>query len=593
MKKLLLPLLMGGLSVGISAQNISASLLGRYTDGRDAACEISAYDATSKKLFITNAAANVIDIIDITNPASPDSLTNIDVTTYGGGVNSLVNLGNGYFAAAIEAVVKQDSGKVVFFDTDGNYVSMVTAGALPDMVTVTKDGSKVLVANEGEPNANYDVDPEGSITIIDISAGVASLTAANVTHLDLKNAPAKIDGALFKPGATKAQDLEPEYIAVNDASTLAAVTCQENNVLILVDLTTNTIVSYKGLGFKDHSIPGNGFDASNKDDAINITTHNVKGVYQPDAISSYTSNGTTYFLTANEGDGREYEGTPGYISETRIKDLSLDPTAFPDAASIQASDALGRLKTFTADMIGDTDGDGDVDELYSYGARSFSIWDASGNLVWDSGDDFEQYIAANYPDFFNCDDGLAAEKDERSDDKGAEPEAITVGKIGSKAYAFIGLERQGGIMVYNITDPTAPVFDTYINTISGSSMIDIAPEGILFVPAAKSHTGTNLLIVSNEVSGTTVIYEITDITASLAESSANALVKVYPNPCSSVVNVEVPETCTCTITNPQGVTVFSEIVEGSKQISLDAMPKGAYVLSVDKADVPSQVLIKE
>lgn len=569
------------------AQNLSINELGRYTDGRDGACEISAYDSTSKQLFTTNAATDSIDIIDLTNVAAPMHLGGINITSYGGGVNSVVNLNNGYFAAAIEAPVKQDSGKVVFFDVMGNYAAEVKVGALPDMLTVTKDGNKVLVACEGEPNDAYTVDPEGMVVIIDISGGVPSLTNSAATFLTFTNAPTTIAGSIQKPNTTTAEDLEPEYIAVNETSTLAAVACQENNVFVLIDLTADSILTYKGLGFKDHSLAGNGFDASNVDATINIQTQPVKGVYQPDAIAAYMVGGNTYFVSANEGDARDYGG---YSSETRIKNLTLDPTAFPNAATLQGDSVLGRLKTFTADVIGDTDNDGDVDELYSYGARSFSIWDEAGNLVWDSGDAIEQYIAANYPSFFNCNSGLASKMDNRSDDKGAEPEAVVVGKVGNKFYAFVGLERQGGIMVYDITDPTAPIFEQFVHSfdVQNGTMVDIAPEGLLFVPAAESHNGKNMLIVSNEVSGTTTIYEIVDLLASSEKVWAANQVLVYPNPTQNQLNVQLENLPTATVqyhlVNAIGQEVQGGVLEESMStLYLEGLSKGMYYLVLEDA----------
>jgi len=536
MKKLLLTLACLPLTL-VFSQSINISETGRFTDSRDGACEISAYDKDSKKLFITNAASDSIDIIDLTNTAAPTKIGGINVLTYGGGINSVVALNNGYIAAAIEATVKQDSGFVVFFDTAGNFVKSVKVGALPDMVTVTKDGNKVIVACEGEPSDDYLTDPKGSIGIIDISGGVTAITESNLTLLFFDNAPTTIAGSIRNPATSYSVDLEPEYIAVNSSSTKAAVVCQENNVLILVDLIGDSILSYKGLGFKDHSIAGNGMDVSNKDNKFQINTWPVKGVYQPDAISSYEVNGKTYWLSANEGDARDYSG---FSSETRVKDLILDPTVFPNAAELQNDTNLGRLNTFTADVIGDIDADGDIDELYSYGSRSFSIWDSVGNLVWDSKDEIEQYMLANHTPFFNCNSGKQSKADSRSDDKGPEPEAITVGTIDGKTYAFLGLERQGGIMVYDITDPTAPVFDQYVHTMDTNTglMIDIAPEGLVFVPASESHTTNNMLIVSNEVSGTTTVYELSsNSSVSIKDNELNEF-NLYPNPTSGVLNFE-------------------------------------------------------
>lgn len=568
------------------AQNLSATFVGRYTDGRDGACEISAYDATSQQLVTTNSAVDSIDLIDISMPSSPSKIGALAVSTYGGGVNSVVNLNNGYFAAAFEAPVKQDSGNISFFDWSGNFITSVKVGALPDMITVSPDGSKLLVACEGEPNDDYTIDPEGQIGIIDLNVGVSNLSQSDVTLLSFGNAPATIAGALKKPNTTWAADLEPEYIAVNQASTLAAVACQENNVLILVDLSADTILEYKGLGFKDHSTVGNGLDASNRDNGINIQNWAVKGAYQPDAIATYMVSGATYFVSANEGDARDYTG---YSSETRIKDLVLDATAFPNAATLQGDATLGRLKTFTADMIGDTDGDGDVDELYSYGARSFSIWDANGNLVWDSGDDFEQYIAANYSSFFNCNDGLASEQDNRSDDKGPEPEAVTIGTIGNRSYAFIALERQGGIMVYDVSNPNSPNFELFINSydVVNGTMIDIAPEGLVFVPATASHTGKNMLIVSNEVSGTTTIYEITDLLSNIAFVPSKSW-SVYPNPAQELLTINWKENQLIDVEYRLVNTVGQEVLSGTittdqTVLSVQDLPAGVYHLQVMQA----------
>lgn len=585
MKKLLL-LTLVAFSFGLNAQNLSITELGRYTDGREDALEIVAYDSATARMFITNAASDSIDIIDIAMPGTPVHMGGIDISTYGGGVNSIANVGNGYLAAAIEAPVKQDSGTVVFFDVNGTFISQVTVGALPDMVTVTPDGSKVLVANEGEPDDAYVVDPEGSVAIIDISGGVASVSNADVNILRLTGAPASISGGLQKPNTPWANDLEPEYIAVDASSSTAAVVCQEANVLVIVDLTTESISAYKGLGFKDHSLSGNGLDVSNQDNGINIQNWNVKGAYQPDAIAAYAVGGNTYFLTANEGDARDYNG---YSSEVRIDDLTLDATAFPNASTLQEDSVLGRLKTFTADVIGDTDNDGDVDELYSYGARSFSIWDASGNLVWDSGDDFEQYIAANHPSFFNCNDGLAANADSRSDDKGPEPEAVVAGKIGSRWYAFVGLERQGGIMVYDVTDPNAPMFETYVNTFQNDgTSIDVAPEGLVFVPAANSHTQNNLLLVSNEVSGTTAIYEVDDLLVGFEEVEAVSMLQVFPNPTLNGVQVKLDSKLAAGSSYQVAGVMGDVLREGNvsgQQFSLDlsSFPNGIYFLSVRDA----------
>ncbi len=455
-----------------------------------------------------------------------------------GAINSVVNIGGGNIALAVENLNKQDSGYVHILDTNGVFQTSVTVGALPDMITMTHDGQKLLVACEGEPDDDYIVDPEGSIAIIDISSGASTIQQSDVTILGFGAAPTSIPGSIQKPDVPWSQDLEPEYIAVSDDDMTAAVTCQEANVLVLIDLSTNTISSYKGLGYKDWKLPTNTLDVSDKDDTIQFNNWNILGIYMPDAIAAHTSpTGDTYWLTANEGDGRDYDG---YSSEVRVKDLDLDTTIY--TAGTQSDENLGRLKTLSADVIGDADADGRVEQIYAYGARSFSIWDQDGTLVWDSGDDIETYFADLYPQFFNCNDGLASKQDSRSDDKGPEPEAITTGLTSQgTALAFVGLERQGGVMIYDISDILDPQFISYISPfdLASDTSVDIAPEGLLYLPPSQNHTNNGLLIISNEVSGTVSLYTIDDITS--IDLVKEGLLNIYPNPTDDIIHIALDQ----------------------------------------------------
>ena len=233
----------------------------------------------------------------------------------------------------------------------------------------------------------------------------------------------------------------------------------------------------------------------------------------PDAIASYSYNGKTYLVTANEGDAREYGD---YEDISRIKDITLDPVAFPDYANLRTDANIGRLNIVNSE--GDIDNDGDFDELYNFGARSISIRDASGALVYDSGDTIEQVTAARYPDYFNA-SHTSNSRDSRSDDKGPEPEGVVVGKLNGKNYAFVGLERIGGIMVFDVTNPAAASYVSYYNNrnfsaapeIDGNSNPaagDLGPEGMVFINAKDSPNHRPLLVVGNEVSGTTTIYQV-------------------------------------------------------------------------------------
>ena len=232
-------------------------------------------------------------------------------------------------------------------------------------------------------------------------------------------------------------------------------------------------------------------------------------MYQPDAIATYKAFGHTFIVTTNEGDARDYDG---FSEESRVEAEQLDPFLFPDAGELQKEENVGRLKITTP--LGDIDNAGDFDQLYAFGGRSFSIWSENGFLVYDSGSDFEEITAACLPNEFNSSNDENESFDNRSDDKGPEPEAIAIGKIRSRNYAFIGLERIGGIMVYDITNPFEVKFIQYLNNRDFSSdpelgnAGDLGPEGIVFIPKKESPTGAPLLAVTNEVSGSTTIYKI-------------------------------------------------------------------------------------
>jgi len=252
----------------------------------------------------------------------------------------------------------------------------------------------------------------------------------------------------------------------------------------------------------------NKLDASDTGAVINIANWPAFGMYQPDAIAAYEVKGDTYLVLANEGDAREYTG---FAEAKRVSTLTLDPTAFPTAATLKLNANLGRLNV--TNQNGDIGGDGDFDQLYAFGARSFSIRTAAGALVYHSAADFEQITAAALPANFNASHTSNA-KDNRSDDKGPEPEGVVVGKAFGKTYAFVGLERIGGIMVYEISDPFAPAFVTYVNnrdfTVAPAAGAgkDLGPEGLAFIRAEDSPNGKPLLVVSNEISGTTTLFEI-------------------------------------------------------------------------------------
>lgn len=560
------------------------------------AAEIPAFDPVNQRIFIVNAQKGAVDVLNAADPANPVLLQELTVEsiTEGAVVNSIAYKG-GYLAVAVEAPTKTDNGWVALFDaTSLEMLGYEQVGAQPDMVTFTPDGQYVLTANEGEPSTDYQIDPVGSISILGVSEGqlvevrTAGFSAFNTQADALRSAGVRIYG----PNASVEQDLEPEYIAISSDSGTAWVSLQENNALAKVDIATATVTDILPLGYKDHGTAGNGLDVSDSDDAINIDTWpGVLGMYQPDSIAAYEVDGETLLVTGNEGDSRAWgeddqaywdgDASKGFVEEFRVKHLVhvsgfdrragddlppqlrelaagalLNPTTFAycgataaDPGDCRADENLGRLTVaWTDGYRKDANGDpvlfdasgnqnlaGDrlmYDNLYAYGARSFSIRDSEGQLVWDSGDQLEQYFASDAcmlganrtipcSDYFNATHDEGDTFDNRSDNKGPEPEGVTVGQLGNKTFAFIGLERIGGVMAWDITDPTAPVLVDYLNTREDwttedpSTVLatagDLGPEGLVFIAPEDSPNGEALLVIGNEVSGTTAVYQINQI----------------------------------------------------------------------------------
>lgn len=510
----------GAIAESASALNITrlSSLGNNTSDANNFGAEIPAYDPASQRLFVTGPN-NRLDIANISDPANPIRLPSIDLRPYGAGVNS-VAIKNGIVAVAMEASPITNNGSVVFFDTNGVFQSQITVGALPDMLTFTPDGNRVIVANEGE--AREAIDPDGSISIIDLSGGILNPTV-NTATFDSFNS--QVDslrqaGVRIFPNKTVSQDLEPEYITVSDDGSTAWVALQENNAIAVVDILTAEVKSIVPLGAKNFNASGNGIDASDRDgvvfggsptsQAVRINNWLVSGLYQPDTIATITIAGQTYLITANEGDTRD--------EARRVSTLTLDPNVF--SPELQLAQNLGRLDVSTIDGLTNPD---DVTkpinqrvfkQLFAYGGRSFSIWNITNGLsqTFDSGDDFEQILAAFseipvdplIPSIFNS-DGDPSTFDSRSDNRGPEPEGLALGKVGNRLYSFIGIERAGGFMAYDITDPDNPFFTNYVND---WQLGDRSPEGLLFISAEDSPKGTPLLIVANEFSRNVAIYSV-------------------------------------------------------------------------------------
>ncbi|WP_194165600.1 choice-of-anchor I family protein [Oceanobacillus sp. CFH 90083] len=512
--------------------SLPIELTGRYISGAEfgaGGAEIVAYDERSKQIFSVNGDEESIDILDGDVLTESTTFTDIplkkrlfveDLDPSLSNVSDLTSIAvhptEDIIAVTTVAEPKTNPGSVLFLTSAGEHLSTVEVGALPDMITFTPDGDKLLVANEGEPSEDYNVNPKGSVSIIDVSQDVEKpeIVTAGFTDEIVDDDVRKVH-----PEASYAEDLEPEFIAVNEGSSLAYIVLQENNAIATLDLEKGAFTSVQSFGWKDHSETGNGMDASDKDGKINIQEWPVLGIHQPDAITLYETNEKTYIVTPNEGDAQDYDG---FSEEARAAELEDKVVFNADLFSgysqedldqlieddLFADENLGRLNVTTS---APTNEDGKYEALYAFGGRSFSIFDADTmELVFDSGDEFEQKLAEMNPDFFNTDHEEDV-FDDRSDNKGPEPETVELAEIDGKTYAFIALERDAGLFVYDITNPAEASYETYFSTrdFDGQHPIsDNAPEGLKFIPADKSPSGKPTLLASYEISGTVASFTV-------------------------------------------------------------------------------------
>lgn len=537
--------------VTVSADGAALSLtpLSTYATGifDESAAEIVAHHPGSERLFVVNASELVVDVLDLSDAAAPGKLFAIaatgltdaegDVIPEGAVPNSVTVRQDGLGVIALEHPTKTDLGWLVFFDATqgGAPLGAVRVGALPDMVALSPDGRYAVVANEGEPNDDYTVDPEGSVGVVSLpkkvrAPGQDAVRIADFHRFEEDGGKELDEDVRVFAGLEDAENpvsanLEPEYVAVDRKSRKAYVALQEANATAVVDLRRAKVQDIWALGSKDHGLEGNGLDPSDRDDEIDIeTVEGLKGVYMPDGMNIYRSRSKEFLVTANEGDAREWGD---YVENVRVKDLGEDglaPICEDSPLAGRTDDAdLGRLNISIASGPG---AEGCYEELHAFGGRSFSIWTTDGTLVFDSGDELEQVVAEAVPDFFNSNHS-ESNSEGRSDDKGPEPENLAIGTIRKRTYAFIGLERVGGVMVYDITRPRKSEFVTYVNnrdfSVSMEDVVeegvedpaealdragDLGPEGLAFVKAKDSPTGTPLLLVGNEVSGTTTVFSV-------------------------------------------------------------------------------------
>lgn len=493
-------------AVGEAPPAFTLRHLGTHSTGRfdQGASEVAAYHAPSRRLWVVNGAAGV-DVIDVSDPAKP-----VRVATHAATAPTSVAI-HGELAAIAEPGSGDSPGRILFRSVaDGTALGEVTVGHGPDMCAFTPDGRTLLVANEGEPRGGSDA--EGTVSVIDLRDGPsrATVRTAGFGAFETMRGELVAQGVhLPVPGAGIARQFEPEYVAASPDGKVAFVAVQEANALAVLDLATAAVTEVHGLGLKDFSTCG--LDPCDTD-GVRIRPEPVLGLRQPDTVVCWSDRGRVFVATSNEGEVREDKSTDEL---RKVSALKLDPRRFPDP-SIAGDDRLGRLDASAPAC--DTDGDGLADRIVAFGGRGVTVWEwAPGSLrmVWDSGSDIERVVAAGKSGHNN--DGRRFRSDDRrSASKGPEPEGLATMVVDGRRILAVGLERPGGVVLWDATDPSAPVLMGHFNRFDPSvdpakdpaKAGDIAPEGVLAIDAAAAPGGVPVIVTCNEVSGTTSLWAV-------------------------------------------------------------------------------------
>ena len=498
---------------------VRMEVVGRHATGRwaESAAEIAAWHAASRRLFVVDATRG-LRVLDLTDPTRPLQVRELATE----GMTSVAVHGD-LVAVVHKPGGKVDRGTLELLTPDLKPIASCPVGFGPDMVCFTPDGKRLLVANEGEAELDGSEDPVGSIGVVDISAGAQRPVYRELgftTFEPQRSELAQRGLHCVSPRTTLAKDLEPEYIAVATDGSRAFATLQENNAIAVIDLTPGAerVARIEPLGFKDFANTG-GLDASDKDGGAHIRPWPVLGLYQPDTVKCFEHQGSLWLATANEGEERER----GDVQEPR----RLSDLKHALGAEASAKDGAGRLQV--SGLRGDDDGDGTFERVFCFGGRSASLWkvEADGSLTqaWDSGAQIERLMQERMPEAFNADSEPGMNADSRSDNRGPEPEGLDVGVVGDRRLLFVGLERAGGVMAWDITVPERPIWVGWINPRNPKALTsedrdgdgkpdgpfvagDMAPEGVLFIPAGQSPAGVPLVAVCNEVSGTTTLIRV-------------------------------------------------------------------------------------
>lgn len=472
--------------------------------------EIVSFNADTNKAYVVNGQESVLNIFDVKADGSFGEAEKLNIQelmkakdpsfAYGDMTSVAVDTETDRVAVALQDADYTKPGRIAVLNYENEIVSVYTAGVQPDMVAFAEGGRYILTADEGEPRDGYGAgtsDPAGTVTVADTQTGEvrqAGFAAFGAEELAaggvLFN---RVNGEILSAEF----DLEPEYIAVSGGT--AYVALQEANAVALLDIEAAQFTKVLPLGFKDYSKEKNAVDLNDEDGTYAPKTYNnTYGVYMPDGIAVYEAEGKTYILTANEGDAREW-GDGDFCDEIKREGIAAtDGTVLPNKVRVLDNTCKAGIS---------------AEGNYLYGGRSFSIFAVAEDglsLVYDSANEFEAKTFQYLPAYYNVSND-DVELESRTAKKGIEPEAVTLAAVNGRTYAFIALERIGGIMAYDITDPAKAAFVNYINTRDFNTATggDVAPEGLAVLAREESV----YLLAAFEVSGTVASYRLTDAEA--------------------------------------------------------------------------------
>lgn len=429
--------------------------LALYQSGFAAGTEIVNVQASSMRVIVSNSAEGLVDILQLDPAKGLERIARHTLVAKDAGeiTSAIFHPSKDLFAVCIRDRDGLSNGRVEFrAAADGTLLNSVEIGIWPDSLAFSPKGDFVVVANEGE---GYVRDGEGfrsgegSISLIDLRAGVAEAKHSLISLPDLAGAEGAtqaehqrlvervIDGEELKiPFGTSPEHIEPEYVTFSPDGARAYVSLQENNAIAVVDVLQGKLDKVFGLGTVRHA-------ADIVDDGKYDPSAEVFALREPDALA--VSADGRYLISADEGD------TDPKIAKTKAG-------------------------------------------LPSGGGRTVSVFDAtSGKLLGDTGSQLDDRAAQAgvYPDA-------------RSPNKGSEPEGVISFDAFGKRLAVATLERADALALIDLDQPAKPEVLQVIGAGEGAGSGNLAPEGLAYV----ERDGRYFLVTGLEKSGNVALFEL-------------------------------------------------------------------------------------